>query len=101
MAAQMLDAERKRQQLIKQKEDVRTTLLSYEGQIKQALPGMIKPDRMIRVALTAINRQPKLFQCTLSSIVDWNRFASARMKNWLRPNGAYYFKDSYGKAARP
>lgn len=34
-------------------------------------------------------------------LVDWNRFASARMKNWLRPNGAYYFKDSYGKAARP
>lgn len=84
MAAQMLDAERKRQQLIKQKEDVRTTLLSYEGQIKQALPGMIKPDRMIRVALTAINRQPKLFQCTLSSIVG-SVLAAAQLG--LMPDG--------------
>lgn len=44
-------------------------LEKYRIQIQQALPKILTPDRMIRVALTAMSRQPQLLQCTQASII--------------------------------
>lgn len=40
----------------------------YKNALAQALPKHITADRMIRVVLTAMNRQPKLLQCTKESL---------------------------------
>jgi recombination protein RecT len=52
-------------------EDIRG-LISSDGAKKQfalALPKHMTPDRFTRVALTAINRTPKLLQCTKESLL--------------------------------
>jgi recombination protein RecT len=41
---------------------------SYRNSIAAALPKHITADRMVRVVLTAMNRQPKLLQCTKESL---------------------------------
>lgn len=40
----------------------------FNRQVAMALPKHLTPDRFVRVALTAINRTPKLAQCTQSSL---------------------------------
>jgi recombination protein RecT len=44
-------------------------LETSKAQILMALPRHMDPDRMIRVALTAVQKQPKLLECTALSIV--------------------------------
>lgn len=54
-----------------EKKDIRTLLKadSVKAQIALALPKHLTPDRMMRVALTAANRNPKLLQCTPESFL--------------------------------
>lgn len=61
------------QQLAKQDsrpKDVRGWIESpdFQAQIAKALPRHLTADRMIRVALTALTRTPKLAQCTPQSV---------------------------------
>lgn len=51
--------------------DIRSLLQSEKvrDQIELALPKHMSPDRMMRVALTAINKNPKLLECTQESIL--------------------------------
>lgn len=41
---------------------------AFKAQIMKALPAHLKPDRFIRIALTAMTRTPKLAQCTQESL---------------------------------
>lgn len=52
--------------------DIRSLLVSdkVKSQIRLALPVHMSPDRMMRVALTAINKTPKLLDCTQESILS-------------------------------
>lgn len=52
------------------KNDVRSLLTRYRSEIGAALPKHITPDRMMRVALTAINSTPKLLNCTQESLMQ-------------------------------
>ncbi len=45
------------------------TLKQMEGQIKNALPRHITPERMMRVALTAVSTTPKLLECSQVSVM--------------------------------
>lgn len=54
----------------KKKEKVSDFINSYKGQIAQALPKILTPDRMIRTALTAMMRNPDLFECTGHSLIS-------------------------------
>jgi recombination protein RecT len=59
-------------QLVKEKRNQLNKLLNSEtikGQISMALPKHINPDVMIRVALTAISKQPKLLECDQASLI--------------------------------
>lgn len=53
------------------KNDIRNLLQSdnVREQIELALPKHMSADRMMRVALTAINKNPKLLECTQASIL--------------------------------
>lgn len=56
---------------IKQQQDtVKDLLEKFKGSIAQALPKHITPDRMIRVALTAITKTPDLLYCTQHSLIS-------------------------------
>lgn len=56
---------------VKQQQQVVSGLLEkFRGSIAQALPKHITPDRMIRVALTAMTKQPDLLLCTSHSIIS-------------------------------
>lgn len=44
-------------------------LLAYKDSIANALPRFITPDRMIRVALTAMSKNPDLLNCTAHSLI--------------------------------
>jgi recombination protein RecT len=46
---------------------VQTALEAMRGQLANALPTHIKPERMIRVALTAVQNTPKLLECDRAS----------------------------------
>lgn len=52
--------------------DIRSLIISdkVKAQIRLALPVHMSPDRMMRVALTAINKTPKLLDCTQESILS-------------------------------
>jgi recombination protein RecT len=54
------------------KNDIRSLIESdaYKKQFAMALPKHIKPDRFIRVALTAMTKTPKLAQCTRESLLS-------------------------------
>lgn len=41
----------------------------YKKEFARALPRHMKPDRFIRIALTAITKNPKLLQCTKASLM--------------------------------
>ena len=51
-------------------EDIKSLIVSPEAkkQFSAALPKHLKPDRFIRIALTAINKNPKLLACTKESL---------------------------------
>lgn len=45
-----------------------STLDHFKGQIAMALPKHITPDRMLRLALTTVSKNPKLLKCTQTSL---------------------------------
>jgi recombination protein RecT len=49
--------------------NVRDLLLKSKPQIEMALPKHVSIDRMLRVAMTAIQRNPKLLECTQVSLL--------------------------------
>ena len=55
---------------IEESNDIRTLISSeaYQKQFKMALPKHITPDRFIRIALTALTKNPKLLKCTKESL---------------------------------
>jgi recombination protein RecT len=52
------------------RKDVQALLGKMKEQFKMALPAHMDADRFIRVALTAINKQPLLLQCTRDSLLE-------------------------------
>jgi recombination protein RecT len=52
-----------------QSKDLRALLNSMGGEIARALPKHVAPDRMLRIALTALSATPKLAQCTPESFL--------------------------------
>ena len=48
--------------------DVRSLLLSCQKQIAAALPKHMTPERMARIAFTAVQRQPLLLECSQQSL---------------------------------
>jgi len=67
---------------------------AYKEQIAAALPRGLTADRMIRVVLTAINRSPKLLECTKESIwqavldsASLGLFPDALGRSYLVPYG--------------
>jgi recombination protein RecT len=80
---------------VKKPDDIRT-LISSEGAKKQfalALPKHLSPDRFVRVALTAINKVPKLAQCTQASLIQSLMDCSAM---GLEPDGRKAHLIPYG-----
>lgn len=77
------------------KNDVRTLLGSeaVKQQIALALPKHMNADRMARVALTAINRVPKLLLCTPSSVLSCLMQCS---QYGLEPDGRHAHLIPYG-----
>ena len=56
---------------VKEKQQKVSDLLEkFKGSISQALPKHITPDRMTRVALTAMTRTPALLECTPHSLIS-------------------------------
>lgn len=49
--------------------DIRGLLLSMKSQFALALPKHVTPDRFTRVCLTAVNKNPKLLNCTKESLL--------------------------------
>ena len=56
-----------REQQKKEIGSVQAALEQMKGQFAMALPDHIKPERMIRVALTAVQNTPKLLECNRNS----------------------------------
>lgn len=56
--------------VVGQQKIVSGLLEKFKGSIAQALPNHITPERMIRVALTAMTKQPDLLLCTSHSIIS-------------------------------
>jgi recombination protein RecT len=55
-----------------EKDDIRSLIQSDAGkkQFALALPKHLKPDRFVRIALTAFTKNPKLLQCTKESLLS-------------------------------
>lgn len=51
------------------RKDIRSTLEGMKDQFKMALPKLLTPERFTRVALTCINKNPKLLSCTRESLL--------------------------------
>ena len=51
-------------------ETVQSLLEQFKPKIAASLPNYITPERMLRVAMTAIQRNPKLLECTQYSLVS-------------------------------
>ena len=43
---------------------------AVKAQIEKALPSLCKPDRFLRIAMTAITKNPKLAECTQTSLMS-------------------------------
>ena len=56
-------------QLATQRQNIRSFMEQYKDQFAMALPRMFSPERFVRVALTCINKNPKLLQCTRDSML--------------------------------
>ena len=54
------------------KQDIRMMIMSdvMKKQLALALPRTLTPDRMVRVALTALNKTPKLMNCSQQSLLS-------------------------------
>lgn len=52
-----------------QKKDIRSVLEGMKGQFGLALPKFLTPERFTRVALTCVNKNPKLLTCTRESLL--------------------------------
>jgi recombination protein RecT len=57
------------QSLTTTRKDIRATIEAMAGQFAMALPKLLTPERFVRVALTCINRNPKLLACTRESLL--------------------------------
>ncbi len=71
MATATAEPKKQNTQLTKQQakfQNLRTLLERGKGQLQLAMAKHLDPDRMIRLALTAATRNPKLFDCTQESI---------------------------------
>lgn len=53
-----------------QRKQASDLLEKYKSAIEQALPSFLTPERMIRVALTAMSKTPDLLQCTQASVIS-------------------------------
>ena len=82
--------------LATQKTEIRSLMDSdeFREQIAKAIPAHLTPDRFLRVALTAMNRNPKLFQCTRESLFQCMLDCSAV---GLEPDGRHAHLIPYGK----
>ncbi len=60
------------QAITTKKDDIRSLISSdsLKKQFALALPKHLKPDRFIRIAITAMNKDPKLLQCTKASLLS-------------------------------
>ena len=60
------------QAITTKKDDIRSLISSdsLKKQFALALPKHLKPDRFIRIAITAMNKNPKLLQCTKASLLS-------------------------------
>ncbi len=52
-----------------QNRDIRSVLEKMSGQFAMALPKILSVDRFLRIALTSVNRNPKLLACTQESLL--------------------------------
>ena len=77
----------------KTESNLRELIMQMKNQFALALPKHITPDRFMRVALTAINKTPKLLQCTkesvLACLMDCSQFG-------LEPDGRNAHLIPYG-----
>jgi recombination protein RecT len=64
---------------------LRQLLVRQKNQIEMALPRHLNPDRLLRVALTAISKTPKLAECTQVSVLG-SIIQAAQLG--LEPDGA-------------
>lgn len=66
----------------------------FKSEIQKALPKHLTPDRFLRVALTALNKTPKLAECTPSSVLG----AMLTLSQFgLEPDGRRAHLIPYGK----
>lgn len=56
-------------QILDVRSNLEALLIKHKAQLQRALPGKLSIDRLIRVALTAASRQPKLLKCTPASFL--------------------------------
>ncbi len=56
-------------QLATKRKDIRSELENMKGQFAMALPKLLTPERFLRVALTCINKNPKLLGCTRENLL--------------------------------
>jgi len=52
-----------------QKKTISTLFKNNFDEMAKALPSHLNPERMMRLALTVINRNPKLLECTPASLI--------------------------------
>lgn len=50
-------------------DDLRSSITKMEGQFKLALPKHLPPDRFVRIVFTAVQRTPRLVECSRSSLL--------------------------------
>ena len=74
-------------------ETIGALLTRMKGQFAMALPKHITPDRFMRVALTAINKTPKLANCTRESLLACLMDCSAL---GIEPDGRLAYLIPYG-----
>jgi recombination protein RecT len=56
-------------ELAEKRKDIRSVMEGMKGQFALALPKMMTIDRFLRVALTCVNKNPKLLLCTQESLL--------------------------------
>ena len=58
--------------MVDKREDIRSLIQADEAkhQFALALPKHLSPDRFVRVALTSMNKNPKLLECTKASLIQ-------------------------------
>jgi len=74
---------------------LRDQIKNYEGQFAAILPKHITPERMVRVALTAVTKTPKLADCTQESVMSCLLDCSSM---GIEPDGRNAHLIPYGKS---